>query len=96
MKLNVTPRLNVDADTARFYREIARQVNGLSEGALSARYNATTAAPTTGTWAIGDTISNSNPAELGVALSKYIITGWICTAAGNPGTWLQMRVLTGN
>lgn len=29
MKLNVTPRMNVDADTTRWYREIARAVNGL-------------------------------------------------------------------
>jgi hypothetical protein len=96
MKLNVTPRASVDADTARFQREVAQQVNALSEGRLVASYNALTAAPTTGTWAKGDYIKNSNPSELGAASSKYVIHGWICTVAGTPGTWLQDRRLTGN
>lgn len=55
-----------------------------------------TAAPTTGTWAKGDVALNSNPVEAGSAASKYVITGWICTVAGTPGTWLPMRSLTGN
>lgn len=38
MKLNVTPRLNVDAETARWFREIAQQVNALSENKESAYY----------------------------------------------------------
>ena len=96
MKLNVTPRSNVDAETTRWFRQIAQQVNGLSEGSISARYNAAAAAPTTGTWAKGDTLTNSDPAELGVALSRYVITGWICVASGTPGTWVQTRSLTGN
>jgi len=96
MKLNVTPRVNVDAETARWYREVARQVNALSEGQQTAFYTASTAAPTTGTWAKGDFVLNSNPSELGTALSKYIIHGWRCTVGGTPGTWLQCRFLTGN
>ena len=96
MKLNVTPRANVDAETTRWFRQIAQQVNGLSEGAIAARYNAAAAPPTTGGWAKGDTLTNSNPAELGTALSRYVITGWICVASGTPGTWLQTRALTGN
>jgi hypothetical protein len=96
MKINVIPRASVDVETTRFYKELAQQVNGLSEGRLSASYGALTAAPTTGTWAKGDYIRNSNPSEAGVALSKYVIHGWICTVAGTPGTWLQDRRLTGN
>ena len=96
MKLNVTARANVDAETARWYREIARQVNALSEGSIAAVYNAAPAAPTTGTWAAGDQIRNSAPAELGAASSKYVITAWICTVSGTPGTWVQARSLTGN
>ena len=96
MKLNVMPRNNVDADTTRWYREIAQQVNGLSEGSISARYQAITTAPTTGTFMQGDFVTNSAPTELGTALSKYVITGWICVAAGTPGTWVQSRSLTGN
>lgn len=55
-----------------------------------------TAAPTGGTWAIGDRIKNSNPSEAGAGGSQYVIEGWICTVAGTPGTWLAQRTLTGN
>lgn len=44
-----------------------------------------TAAPTTGTWAVGDEIKNRTPA---VGSPK----GWVCTVAGTPGTWVS----TGN
>ena len=55
-----------------------------------------TMAPTTGTWTVGDKVYNSNPGQAGTAGSKYIITGWLCVTAGTPGTWLEMRSLTGN
>ena len=96
MKLNTTSRANVDPDTSLWNKQVAQQVNALSEGRLSATYNAYTAAPTTGTWAKGDYIKNSNPAEAGAVSSKYVILGWVCTVAGTPGTWLQCRALTGN
>ena len=96
MKVSTTLRANVDAELARILRDMARQINGLSEGSIAARYNAAASAPTTGTWAKGDTLTNSNPSELGTALSKYVITGWICVASGTPGTWVQTRTLTGN
>jgi len=54
-----------------------------------------TAPPTSGAWAQGDKIENSQPTELGDAGGKYVIVGWICVAAGSPGTWLPMRMLTG-
>ena len=38
------------------------------------------AAPTTGTWVLGDMVYNTAPTSGG-----YV--GWICTAAGTPGTW---------
>jgi hypothetical protein len=72
------------------------QVNSLSEGHISASYNAATAAPTTGTHAAGDFIRNSAPSELGGAGSKFVVLGFLCTVAGTPGTWLSCRVLTGN
>ena len=78
------------------FKSIAVQMNNLSEGKLKGRYMATTAAPTSGTWAKGDVVWNSNPSEAGAAASKYVITGWVCSVAGTPGTWLQMRTLTGN
>lgn len=76
-------------------RQIAVQVNNLSDGVINARYTAT-AAPTTGSHSVGDQVLNSAPAEAGTAGSKYVIYGWQCTVAGTPGTWLQMRYLTGN
>ncbi|NYE07277.1 hypothetical protein F4694_004062 [Bacillus niacini] len=44
------------------------------------RHHFGTAAPTTGTWAVGDIYYNTAP----VAGGKV---GWICTTAGTPGTW---------
>jgi hypothetical protein len=38
------------------------------------------AAPTSGTWAVGDIVYNSSP-EAGGNM------GWVCTGAGTPGTW---------
>ena len=96
MKPNTTPRINADVALLRELKEHAAQVNALSEGRLAGTYNAQTAAPTTGTWAIGDYIKNSAPAEAGSAASKYVILGWVCTVSGTPGTWLQCRALTGN
>ena len=96
MKLNTTPRINADVALLRELKEHAAQVNALSEGRMAGTYNALTAAPTTGPWAIGDYIKNSAPAEAGSAASKYVILGWVCTVSGTPGTWLQCRALTGN
>jgi hypothetical protein len=42
-----------------------------------------TAAPTTLTWAVGDTVWNTAPAAGGTP-------GWVCTGAGTPGTWKAM------
>lgn len=76
--------------------KVAQQVNGISEGSISAHHGARTAAPTTGTWAQGDVVKKLAPVEAGGAGAKYVITGWICTVSGTPGTWLEMRTLTGN
>lgn len=80
----------------RYLRDIARQVNGITEGHGYAFHGAMTAAPTTGTWNQGDMVKNSAPAEAGTAGSKYVVTHWVCTVAGTPGTWLACRSLTGN
>jgi len=97
MKVNQSPRVAVkDPDLQRELRDHAIQINALSEGRAFANYNAATAAPTDGAYAVGDFIKNSAPSELGVASSKYVILGWICVTAGTPGTFLQCRVLTGN
>lgn len=96
MKANVSPRVTGDPNVVRELREHAQQINAISEGRMAGAYNAQTAAPTTGTYALGDFIRNSAPAQAGSASSQYVIFGWICTAAGTPGTWLQCRFLTGN
>ena len=96
MKVNTTPRIVGDPALVAELRTHALQINAISEGRLAGSYNAQTAAPTTGTYAQGDFIRNSAPAELGSASSKYVIFGWVCTVAGTPGTFLQCRFLTGN
>lgn len=97
MKLNQTPRLAVkDSALERELREHATLVNLMTDGRLAGVNNATTAAPTTGTYARGDFVQNSQPSELGAAGSKYVVYGWLCVAAGTPGTWVQCRFLTGN
>lgn len=75
---------------------MAIQVNASSEGLISGATNAQTTAPTSGDHQRGDIVRNSAPAELGTVGAKYVIIGWQCVAAGTPGTWVQLRCLTGN
>lgn len=97
MKLNTTPRVGVmDPILQRELREHASQVNQMAEGRLVGTYNATNAVPTTGNYARGDFVRNSEPSELGAAGSKYVIFGWLCTVGGTPGTFVQCRFLTGS
>lgn len=53
-------------------------------------------APSSGAWNVGDMIYNTTPSVQGTAGSQYVISGWICTSQGSPGTWQQMRMLTGS
>ena len=75
--------------------DINRTVNLLTGGRMVAVL-ALDAVPTTGLWGLGDEVRNRNPQELGAPGSKYILRGWICVAAGEPGTWKEQRTLTGN
>jgi hypothetical protein len=75
---------------------LATQVNALGDGRIASSNNAYTAAPSDGNWKQGDFVRNSAPAEAGSGGSKYVITGWICTVSGVPGTWVACRSLTGN
>lgn len=79
-------------------REICVQLNLVSEGRIVGYYSADSASPSSSMVSaqIGDQVRNLSPSETGAASSKYVVTGWICTAAGSPGTWLPMRALTGN
>lgn len=106
MKLNEQPLLpqapgtdfekRISVRLFELLRAIAIKVNGMASGQVSALDGGGTAAPTSGTWTQGDRWRNSTPAELGTAGSKYVLTGWICTASGTPGTWVEQRTLTGN
>ena len=79
----------------RYLRDVARQVNGITEGHGYAFHGAMTAAPTTGSFSQGDLIRKSDPVEAGAAGSKYVIWGYLCVASGTPGTWVELRALTG-
>jgi hypothetical protein len=62
--------------------------------------NRATSMPSSGTWAIGDFVTNTNISEQGTAGSKYIVRGWsrITTGSGNVlnTDWVTARMLTGN
>lgn len=80
-----------------YLRKLVNKLNGIASGVASHMAdNAATAAPTTGTYAQGDFVANSNRVEAGSASSKYVLMGWVCVAGGEPGTWVECRVLTGN
>ena len=99
--LPINPESDYDKQLNRklfdYFRPLNNKVNGIASGVFAhSADNAATAAPTTGTYAQGDIVRNSNPTELGAATAKYVVIAFVCVAGGTPGTWLQMRVLTGN
>jgi hypothetical protein len=75
---------------------ISTKLNQLARGSIEGADAVATAAPTTGLYAQGDQIRHSAPVEAGAVGQKYVVVGWVCVAGGSPGTWVQMRVLTGN
>lgn len=80
---------------AALLRDMGTEINKHTENRIGGS-SAASGAPTTGRYQQGDFVRNSAPSELGTAGSKYVIFGWICVGSGEPGTWLQMRMLTGN
>jgi hypothetical protein len=83
---------------AELMRIVEDAVNKLSEGRIYQHYNASSAAPTGDTVAyqLGDKVWNISPTPSGSPGSEYCVIGWLCVASGTPGTWREMRVLTGN
>jgi hypothetical protein len=83
---------------AELMRQVEDSINRLSEGRIYQKFNAATSFPTgtTVAYQVGDQVPNISPTELGSAGSKYLIVGWVCIGAGTPGTWREMRTLTGN
>ena len=99
MRLKVENRLPQRYDTASLYlllREFAQQINGVTEGSVQAITNGVTAAPTTGSYKQGDVLRKTDLTEAGASPNKYIVIGYACTASGTPGTWKELRCLTGN
>lgn len=69
--------------------------NGTLTNSLRVRIESGTAAPVAGAYLQGDRVLNKQPTVAGGAGSQYTIIGWICTVSGSPGTWVEMRALTG-
>jgi hypothetical protein len=94
--------LPADAPFERLRYALQREITALRhlthlafEGRISAHYSAL-APPTGGKWMQGDEIRNKAPVEAGAAGSMYCVVGWLCIATGDPGTWVEQRILTGN
>ena len=105
MKLDQQPNIPADPDGMRrrltdLIKRTNEKVNALIEGRASALYAAQSSVPTTGTWAIGDYVHNSAPAELGTTPNKYVVYGWKRLTSGSANVlntdWVADRRLTGN
>ena len=77
-------------------RALAQKANQLGDGRFAARDLTAASVPTTGVYAKGDFVANSNPVEAGAVSSKYVVDGWTCLLGGTPGTFVERRFLTGN
>jgi hypothetical protein len=53
------------------------------------------APPSSGRWAVGDTVVNIEPMEEGRSGQRYVVERWRCVASGRPGEWVGLRMLTG-
>jgi len=104
MKLDPQPSIPADADGMRrrlsdLIKRTNEKVNALIEGRASALYAAQTSYPTTGTWAVGDYVHNSAPAEVGTTPNKYVVYGWKRLTNGDSNTagtdWVEDRRATG-
>lgn len=101
------PKLNLEQFVSQEYdrglmtemvRQLEDSINRLSSGAIYQNYNATTSTPsgTTVAHSVGDVVKNAIPTELGTAGNMYVVWGWVCLASGTPGTFRELRALTGN
>lgn len=58
----------------------------------SRRHKYASAAPASGKWSVGDKVFNTAPASgSDNTYANSGIVGWVCTTAGAPGTWRQMK-----
>lgn len=83
------------SDIVAILSSIDSQVNALSEGRLSATYNAQSVIPAGSAtqYAKGDFVRDTNASVNGSAGAQYVRTGWICVSA--PGGFVECRSLTG-
>lgn len=99
MKLPLDPRLPIVQNdtirplTQRLYELFRVFATSWNDSYMWDTYG--TSAPTGGNWSHGQKCRNTTPSELGTAGNKYVVIGWCCTVSGNPGTWVEMRNLTG-
>lgn len=99
-KLNVTqavPSAYSRQQIVSVVQKIETLLNAAASGQITGCPNAA-ASPPTGTaqsYVIGDMVRNSATSELGSVGNKYVILGWVCTVSGAPGTWKELRCLTG-
>ena len=84
-------------------RVICNQVNQLSEGQITARYQAQVSVPsgTSVSFQVGDMVWDSNatvrPSVAPGVAASYVREGWICVSPGTgaTATFVEKRVLTG-
>jgi hypothetical protein len=99
LDLRVPPEYK-KSDLAEIIRVICGQVNRLSEGRISARYQAQVSVPSSVAAEVGDIVWDSNPTVLGSVApglaASYVRMGWVCTVESpTNATWQEIRVLTG-
>lgn len=80
-------------------RDVASQVNRLSESQIGAHFNSLSATPAlTIIRQVGDIFRDNSPAEAGTAGAKYVRLGWMQVTDGtaSAAAVLELRALTGN
>lgn len=88
------------SDFTEIIRTICQQVNTLSEGRISGRYQAQSSVPSSVAAQVGDIVWHSQPTVVGSVApgiaASYVLLGWVCTGESTTNaTWQEMRVLTG-
>lgn len=95
------PRDYDQSKLAEVIRAICQQVNTLSEGRITARYQSQASSPSSVAASVGDVVWDSNTTVRasvapGVA-ANYVRLGWVCNVESTTNaTWQEIRVLTGS
>ena len=64
----------------------------------NSKFNYRSSVPSSGTakYYAGTFVANTGAALVGGSGLSYILTGWLCTVTGSPGTWVQIAPTTGS